>query len=344
MPPRFRAAADARTQIAEGLEAVAALIGAAPRGMWPSEGSLSAAAVGLMARCGVAWAAGDADVLRAAARDGDPDITCPWRLEGAEGIDLVFRDHELSDRIGFTYARIEPRADGLLVSYDGPKAPPARSFDSVLVAVGRTPNVDGLGLDAAGVAFSPTGITVNDSLRTTNRRVYAAGDVCSRYKFTHAADAMARIVLHNALFFGRQKVSALVVPWTTYTDPEVAHVGLSAAEAQARGDTVATLTVPLSAIDRAVLESRTDGFARVHVERRSGRILGATMVASHAGDMIGEVALALKAGLSLGVVGDTIHPYPTYAAAWKRLGDDWKRTRLTPGVQALLRTILRWRR
>jgi pyruvate/2-oxoglutarate dehydrogenase complex dihydrolipoamide dehydrogenase (E3) component len=151
-------------------------------------------------------------------------------------------------------------------------------------------------------------------------------------------------VLHNALFFGRKRVSGLVVPWTTYTDPEVAHVGLSAAEAQARGDTVATLTVPLSAIDRAVLESRTDGFARVHAERRSGRILGATMVASHAGDMIGEVALAMKAGVSLGVVGDTIHPYPTYAAAWKRLGDDWKRTRLTPGVQALLRTLLRWRR
>jgi len=111
MPPRFRAAADARAQIAEGLEVVAAVIGAPPRGMWPSEGSLSAAAVGLMAGCGVGWVAGDADVLRAAERDGDADITCPWRLEGAgEGPDLVFRDHDLSDRIGFTYARIEPRA------------------------------------------------------------------------------------------------------------------------------------------------------------------------------------------------------------------------------------------
>ena len=111
MPPRFRAAEDARAQIAEGLAAVAAVIGAVPRGMWPSEGSLSAAAVGLMAGCGVAWAAGDADVLRAAERDGEADLTCPWRLEGAgDGPDLVFRDHDLSDRIGFTYARIEPRA------------------------------------------------------------------------------------------------------------------------------------------------------------------------------------------------------------------------------------------
>jgi pyruvate/2-oxoglutarate dehydrogenase complex dihydrolipoamide dehydrogenase (E3) component len=216
--------------------------------------------------------------------------------------------------------------------------------DTILVAVGRTPNVDGLGLDAAGIASDLTGVTVDDALRTTNRRVYAAGDICSRYKFTHAADAMARIVLHNALFFGRKKVSALVVPWATYTDPEVAHVGLSAKDAQARGDGVTTVSVPLSGNDRAVLEGDTEGFARIHADRRSGRILGATLVARHAGDMIGEIVVAMRAGVRLSAIADTIHPYPTQSEVWKRLGDEWNRSRLTPAVRTVLRTLLRWRR
>jgi pyruvate/2-oxoglutarate dehydrogenase complex dihydrolipoamide dehydrogenase (E3) component len=216
--------------------------------------------------------------------------------------------------------------------------------DELLVAVGRTPNVDDLDLEAADVASTVTGITVDDFLRTTNRRIYAAGDVCSRYKFTHAADAMARAVLYNALFFGRKRVSALVIPWATYTEPEVAHVGLSAKDAQLRGDGVRTLTVPLSEVDRAVLEDDTEGFARIHVHRRTGKILGATMVARHAGDMIGEIAVAMAAGVGVGALGQIIHPYPTASEAWKKLGDEWNRTRLTLGMRALLGNLLRWRR
>jgi pyruvate/2-oxoglutarate dehydrogenase complex dihydrolipoamide dehydrogenase (E3) component len=216
--------------------------------------------------------------------------------------------------------------------------------DEILVAVGRAPNVDGLDLATAGIASDATGVIVDDSLSTTNRRVYAAGDICSAYKFTHAADAMARIVLHNALFFGRKKASALVIPWATYTDPEVAHVGLSAKDAEQRSGTVMTLTVPLSEVDRAVLEDETEGFARVHLDRRQGKILGATMVASHAGELIGEMAVAMSAHIGMSTIGLTIHPYPTQAEAWKRLGDEWNRTRLTPGVRTLLRSLLRWRR
>lgn len=216
--------------------------------------------------------------------------------------------------------------------------------DAILVAVGRTPNVDGLDLAAAGVAFDATGVLVDDHLRTANRRVYAAGDICSPHKFTHAADAMARVVLQNALFFGRKKASALLIPRATYTDPEVAHVGLSAREAQQRGDAVATLTVPLAEVDRAVLEDETEGFARVHVERRSGKILGATMVASHAGELIGEMAVAMQGRVSMSAIGFTIHPYPTQSEAWKRLGDAWNRTRLSPRVRSYLGSLLRWRR
>ncbi len=183
---------------------------------------------------------------------------------------------------------------------------------------------------------------MDDRLRTSNPRVWAVGDIASPYKFTHAADALARVALQNALFFGRKKASALVIPWATYTDPEVAHVGLSAAEATKRPD-VRTLTVPLADNDRAVLDGQSEGFARVHADAR-GRILGATIVASHAGEMIGEMSLAMTAGVSLGTLAQTIHPYPTQSEAWKKLGDTWNRGRLTPSVRRLFGAWLRWRR
>src|SRR5690606_25325989 len=241
-----------------------------------------------------------------------------------EGIGMAF---------GAQIRQVERRGESKVVVFERGGRREEAVGDEVLLAVGRAPNVQGLGLDVAGVKFDKTGLKVDDRLRTTNRRIYAAGDVCSAYKFTHAADAMARIVLQNALFFGRKKASALVMPWCTYTDPEIAHVGLYETEAKERGLDVTTLTVPLEEMDRAILDGEPDGFARVHVEGKSGRIVGATMVASHAGEMIGEMALAMTAGLSIGSVAKTIHPYPTQAEAWKRLGDSWNRARLTPVVR-----------
>jgi pyruvate/2-oxoglutarate dehydrogenase complex dihydrolipoamide dehydrogenase (E3) component len=216
--------------------------------------------------------------------------------------------------------------------------------DQLLVAVGRAPNVEGLGLEAAGVEFDRKGVKVNDRLQTTNPRIFAAGDICSAYQFTHAADFMARIVIQNALFLGRARASALVIPWCTYTSPEVAHVGLYEKEAQARGLAVDTFTQPLDNVDRAVLDGETDGFVRVHVRRGTDRIVGATIVGAHAGEMIGEVALAMQGGLGLKRVGATIHPYPTQAEAIRKLGDLYNRTRLTPRVKRWLATWLRWQR
>jgi pyruvate/2-oxoglutarate dehydrogenase complex dihydrolipoamide dehydrogenase (E3) component len=217
--------------------------------------------------------------------------------------------------------------------------------DEILVGVGRRPNVEGLGLEAAGVEYDANeGVHVNDRLRTTNRRVYAAGDICSRFKFTHAADAMARVVIRNALFLGWARASALVIPWCTYTDPEVAHVGLYEHEARARGYEVQTFTEELSRVDRAVLDGETDGFVRVHVKAGRDRILGATVVARHAGEMISELTLAMAHGLRLGVLADTIHPYPTQAEALKRVGDAYQRTWLTPFWKWLLAKWLSWRR
>lgn len=185
---------------------------------------------------------------------------------------------------------------------------------------------------------------MDDRLRTANPRVYAAGDICSPHKFTHTADAQARILLANALFAGRQKVSGLTVPWCTYTDPEIAHVGMYERDAKGKGIPVTTLTVPLATVDRAILDGETEGFARVHLRKGTDTILGATIVARHAGEMIGELSLALTAGLGLSAIGSTIHPYPTQAEAIKKLADAHNRTRLTWVVQKVLAGWLKWRR
>lgn len=216
--------------------------------------------------------------------------------------------------------------------------------DAVLVAAGRTPNVESLGLDRAGVVATPRGIETDDFLRTANRRIYAAGDVAARWQFTHAADFMARTVVRNALFFGRARVSRLVVPWVTYTSPEVAHVGMTHAEAAAAGDAVTTLTVPMHDNDRAILDGETDGFLALHLRAGSDRILGGTLVAPHAGEMIGELAVAITHGIGLAKLATTIHPYPTQAEIFRKAGDLWNRGRLTPGARRLFATYFRWRR
>src|SRR5262249_22585824 len=154
------------------------------------------------------------------------------------------------------------------------------------------------------------GVTVTDRLQTTNRRVFAAGDICSRYQFTHAADAMARIAIQNALFFGRAKASALTIPWCTYTEPEIAHVGLYPHDAEKRGLAINTFTQDMEHVDRAILDGETDGFVKIHVKKGTDCIVGATIVAAHAGEMISEVTLAMVGGLSLTTLSRTIHPYP----------------------------------
>jgi pyruvate/2-oxoglutarate dehydrogenase complex dihydrolipoamide dehydrogenase (E3) component len=219
------------------------------------------------------------------------------------------------------------------------------AVDAILVGAGRTPNVGDLGLEQAGITCDPKqGLVVDDRLRTSNRRVFGAGDVCSRFKFTHAADALARIAIQNALFLGRARASGLIIPWCTYTDPEVAHVGLTEREAREQGVDVATIVQPLTDVDRARLDGETEGFVKMHVRRGTDRILGGTIVARHAGDMIGEVTLAMLARRGLGTLARTIHPYPTQAEAIKKSGDAYNRTRLTPRVKWLLRQVIAWQR
>ena len=217
--------------------------------------------------------------------------------------------------------------------------------DAVLLGVGRAPNVEGLNLEAVEVDFdTKQGVKVDDRLQTTNPRIYAAGDICSPYKFTHMADALARIVIQNTLFVGRAKASALTVPWCTYTDPEIAHVGLYAHEAEKQGIAIQTFHQEMGQVDRAVLESDTDGFVKIHTKAGTDTILGATIVTRHAGEMISELTLAMVGGLGLGTLARTIHTYPTQAEAIKRAADAYNRTRLTPRVKSLFTKWLAWTR
>ena len=217
--------------------------------------------------------------------------------------------------------------------------------DAVLLGVGRAPNVEGLNLEAVDVEFdTKQGVKVDDRLQTTNPRIYAAGDICSPYKFTHMADALARIVIQNTLFVGRAKASALTVPWCTYTDPEIAHVGLYEHEAEKQGIAIQTFQQEMGQVDRAVLEGDTDGFVKIHTQAGKDTILGATIVTRHAGEMISELTLAMVGGLGLGTLARTIHTYPTQAEAIKRAADAYNRTRLTPRVKSLFTKWLAWTR
>lgn len=252
-----------------------------------------------------------------------------------EGVDV---------RLDTTVERVVSDGDDKIVYLKNGRLEDVVTADQILVSAGRAPIVEGLNLEAVGVEYDRHGVTVNDRLQTTNPRIYAAGDVCLPYKFTHTADAAARIVIQNSLFLGRKKFSTLTIPWCTYTDPEVAHVGLSEREAVKRGVSVETITVPLSEIDRALTDGEEEGFVRILVRKRRDEIVGSTIVARHAGEMISELTLAMVTGVGLSKISGVIHPYPTQAEAIKRAADQYRRGKLTPFVGRMLSRWLAWTR
>jgi pyruvate/2-oxoglutarate dehydrogenase complex dihydrolipoamide dehydrogenase (E3) component len=218
--------------------------------------------------------------------------------------------------------------------------------DEILVGVGRVPNVEGLNLEAAGVVYDQrNGIKVNKFLQTTNKDIYAAGDVCYPYKFTHIAEATARIVIQNALFLKSAKHTSLVIPWCTYTDPEIAHVGMYEKEALDKGIPVETFTKSFKDVDRAVLDGEEEGFIKIHVRKGKSKILGATIVARNAGDLMSEITLAMVTGkgvkpLSVGV----IHPYPTQSDVVKRTASQYYEKKMSPFLKKMLKRWFSWKR
>jgi pyruvate/2-oxoglutarate dehydrogenase complex dihydrolipoamide dehydrogenase (E3) component len=284
--------------------------------------------------------------------------------DAAQVVDDQFEREGIAMLLGCKLRRVEILDTGKRIhvtTADG--AQTAVDVDAILVAVGRAPNVEGLNLEAVGVEFDPRrGVHVNDYLQTRNPSIYAAGDISMAWKFTHAADAAAKIVVQNALFLRTKKLSSLIMPWCTYTDPEVAHVGLYEHEAAERGIELTTFKVPLREVNRAVTDGEDAGFVKIHVEKRSDRtlweklrnrifwakrsdrIVGATIVASHAGEMVSEVTLAMVNKLGLGAILATIHPYPTQAEALKRAAGAYMRSRATPRVGRILERFMAWRR
>ncbi|MBQ91290.1 MAG: mercuric reductase [Acidimicrobiaceae bacterium] len=259
----------------------------------------------------------------------DPDAAAIVRKEMVrDGVRLM---------LGTTIQRVEVEGDERRIHVGTAQGSHEEvAVDRILVAAGRQPNTAGLGLDQAGVNVNPRGITVDDTLQTSNPRIYAAGDVCMAWQFTHAAEDAARVAVQNALFPGRRRLSTLTMPWCTYTDPEVAHVGLYPHQAEAQGVGVTTYTQPWSGVDRALTDGEDHGFVRIHTRRGTDEILGATIVARHAGEMISEITLAMVAKLGLSTLSGVIHPYPTQADAIRRTAFQYSVGRLTPLVKQLL--------
>jgi len=264
--------------------------------------------------------------------------------DAAEFVIKAMSRDNVTFRLNASVVRVERSALGKTLVLKTAGGEERLEVDEILVGIGRAPNVEGMGLEAAGVKFDARkGVEVTDGLRTTNPKVYAAGDVCSKYKFTHAADAMARIVIQNALFFGRAKASRLVMPWCTFTDPEIAHVGMYEKDAQEQGIATDTIAVELGKVDRAILDGE-DGLLKVLLRKGSDEILGATLVSRHAGETISELTTAITHGIGLRKLASVIHPYPTQAEVIKRAADAYNRTRLTPIVKKLFERVLAWRR
>ena len=225
--------------------------------------------------------------------------------------------------------------DGLEFSYSQASTTKTQqiSGSSLLIASGRTPNIEELDLKTAGVRFSKRGIETNERLQTSQPHIYAAGDVVGPFQFTHIADYHARIVVRNILMpfsFLRQKTDYSLVPWCTFVDPEVARVGLSEADARKKKIEYDVVRQEFAAVDRAVVESQESGFAKILLKHHSDKIIGVTIVAHHAGELIHEFILAMKEGIGLGKIGAMIHVYPTLSEAARKAADQYNKRRLTP--------------
>jgi pyruvate/2-oxoglutarate dehydrogenase complex dihydrolipoamide dehydrogenase (E3) component len=263
----------------------------------------------------------------------------------AEIMQRVFQEEGIRLILGSQPKQIFTGPDGKIIQFETAGEDATLSVDEILVGTGRIPNLEGLDLEKAGVHYErKQGLIVNDFLQTSNPRIYGAGDVGLNFKFTHAADASARMVIQNALFGGRKKLSALTIPWCTYTDPEIAHVGISEEEAQKKGLKIETWIHPLSETDRAVTDGEETGLVKIYLKKGTDRIVGATIVARHAGEMINEITLAMTAGLGMKTLSRVIHPYPTQAEAIRRAADAFNRSRLTPLINKLFTRWLSWKR
>ena len=265
--------------------------------------------------------------------------------DAADIIHKVFLDERIGLYLNSKIIRVENKDSKKTILIKNEDREVEITAGAIFIGVGRKPNVEKLGLENAGVEYDiKRGVLVDDFLQTSNKRIYAAGDCCMKWKFTHAADAAAQIVVQNALFKGKKKLSDLVMPWTIFTDPEVAHVGMYEQDAINLGLDFEYYKVDLSRVDRAIVDGEDNGFVKVMVKKGYDKILGATVVASHAGEMISEITMCITCGVGLRKLSGVIHPYPTQAESIKSIAGEFSKSRLTPFVKMLLAWWLRIQR
>jgi pyruvate/2-oxoglutarate dehydrogenase complex dihydrolipoamide dehydrogenase (E3) component len=239
--------------------------------------------------------------------------------------------------------KIEPEGNGVRISYNVNGESRSATSESLLAATGRKPNVDSLNLKAAGVNYSKKGIEVDKSGRTNQRHIYAAGDVTGQFHFSHMSEHTAKTAVTKALLKVPMSIDEKHLPWVTFTDPELAHVGAREADLNEQGISFEIYRFPFSKIDRAVTDGNTTGLIKIYAKKWSGKILGASVVGAHAGEMISQYALAMKNGVSLRDFADTIHPYPTYGLGARRAADQWYIRNQSETMVKWIKRIFRYR-
>lgn len=242
------------------------------------------------------------------------------------------REEGITIRLNTNIAQVKKHPEGISVTFSGVQTPPTsnggnemveQTFDKILIAAGRAPNVEGLALDKIGVQVGRRGIEVDSRLQTSVKNIYAAGDVIGHYLFTHVAAFQAQLLLRNIFFPLSKTINYAVVPWTTFCDPEVARCGLTEAEAREKYGDVDVFTLDQEDVDRAVAEGETHGFSKVIASRWTGKILGVHLVGANAGEVIHEYILAMQEGIPLRKLSGMIHVYPTFSSSVWRVAGKW---------------------
>lgn len=262
----------------------------------------------------------------------------------AEVLANQFREEGILIHDRIKVDRVEVKAGEKQVTITTETGTETLVVDEILLATGRRANIEGLGLDEVGVKSGRSGITIDETCRTNIPSIWAIGDVAGPYQFTHWAGYQARVVIRNTLFPLTAKCDYANTPWVTFTDPEIGRVGLSEDEARQKGIAYDVYRVGFDRVDRAICDGEREGFAKVLAAKGTGRILGAVIVHPHGGELIAELALAKKHGLTLDKLSGTIHTYPTLSEVNRALGDAYMRTKLKPTMKARLTKVYAWLR
>ena len=259
----------------------------------------------------------------------------------AEALRQRLADEGVEFNLEASVERVEPGASGgVRVHLGGGETVEG---DRLLIATGRKPNVENLGLEAAGVAFGKRGIQVNDKCRTSQKHIYAAGDCTGEYQLTHMSEHMAKVATTNAVLKVPSKIDRKHVPWTTFASPELAHLGAGEEELKERGKDYVVYRFPYTKVDRAITEGDTVGSVRVYATKWRGKILGASVLGERAGELMQILAVAMKSGATLQTLSDTLFAYPTYALGARRLADQWYVQKQFPVAIKALQTVFGYR-